>query len=220
MESDKALVMLSGGLDSATCLYWAKEKFSDISTITFNYFGRIIQEKRATVKLVKAAGISDLIEIDLPFVREAGDFFSGRFRNPDSDGARSPSYVPARNMIFYSITAYYAEYLGIRWIIGGHNLHDVKFFRDASKSYIDKLNGLFKEACLLCDDQVYQILLPLAQMDRRQIIKLAIDLKVPIELTWSCHREGSIHCGKCYACRQRLEAFDSLGLQDPAFLFK
>jgi 7-cyano-7-deazaguanine synthase len=220
MESDKALVMLSGGLDSATCLYWAKEKFSDISTITFNYFGRIIQEKRATVKLVKAAGINDLIEIDLPFVREAGDFFSGHFRNPDSGGVRLPSYVPARNMIFYSITAYYAEYLGIRWIIGGHNLHDVKFFKDASKSYIDKLNGLFKEGCLLCDDQVYQILLPLAQMDRRQIIKLAIDLKVPIELTWSCHREGSIHCGKCYACRQRLEAFDSLGLQDPAFLFK
>jgi 7-cyano-7-deazaguanine synthase len=220
MESDKALVMLSGGLDSATCLYWAKEKFSDISTITFNYFGRIIQEKRATVKLVKAAGINDLIEIDLPFVREAGDFFSGHFRNPDSDGVRPPSYVPARNMIFYSITAYYAEYLGIRWIIGGHNLHDVKFFKDASKSYIDKLNGLFKEGCLLCDDQVYQILLPLAQMDRRQIIKLAIDLKAPIELTWSCHREGSSHCGKCYACRQRLEAFDSLGLQDPAFLFK
>jgi 7-cyano-7-deazaguanine synthase len=220
MGSDKALVMLSGGLDSATCLYWAKEKFSDISTITFNYFGRIIQEKRATVKLVKAARINDLIEIDLPFVREAGDFFSGRIRNPDSDGVRPPSYVPVRNMIFYSITAYYAEYLGIRWIIGGHNLHDVKFFKDASKSYIDKLNGLFKEGCLLCDDQVYQIVLPLAQMDRRQIIKLAIDLKAPIELTWSCHREGSIHCGKCYACIQRLEAFDSLGLQDPAFLFK
>ena len=220
MGSDKALVMLSGGLDSATCLYWAKEKFSEISTITFNYFGRIIQEKRATVKLVKAAGINDLIEIDLPFVREAGDFFSGRIRNPDSDGARPPSYVPVRNMIFYSITAHYAEYLGIRWIIGGHNSHDVKFFKDASKSYIDKLNGLFKEGCLLCDDQVYQILLPLAQMDRRQIIKLAIDLKAPLELTWSCHREGSIHCGKCYACRQRLEAFDSLGLQDPAFLCK
>jgi 7-cyano-7-deazaguanine synthase len=220
MGSDKALVMLSGGLDSATCLYWAKEKFSDISTITFNYFGRIVQEKRATAKLVEAAGINDLIEIDLPFVREAGDFYSGRLRIPDSDGARPSSYVPVRNMIFYSITAHYAEYLGIRWIIGGHNLHDVKFFKDASKSYIDKLNRLFKEGCLLCNDQVYQILLPLAQMDRKQIIRLAINLKAPIELTWSCHTEGSIHCGKCYACIQRLEAFDGLGLQDPAFFFK
>jgi 7-cyano-7-deazaguanine synthase len=220
MESNKALVMLSGGLDSATCLYWAKEKYSDISTITFNYFGRLVQERRAAAKLVKAAGINDHIEIDLPFVREAGDFDNGRLKNPNSDSGWLSSYVPARNMIFYSITAHYAEYLGAKWIIGGHNLHDVKFFKDASKSYIDKLNTLFKEGCLLCDEQAYQILLPLAEMNRKQIIRLAIHLKAPIELTWSCHREGSVHCGKCYACRQRLEAFDVLGLQDPAFFFK
>jgi 7-cyano-7-deazaguanine synthase len=220
MGSDKALVMLSGGLDSATCLYWAKEKFSGISTITFNYFGRLVQEKRAAARLVEAAGINDLIEIDLPFVKEAGDFYSGRFKNLDSDGGWSSSYVPARNMIFYSITAHYAEYLGAKWIIGGHNLHDVKFFKDASKGFIDKLNRLFKEGCLLCDDQAYQILLPLAEMNRKQIIRLAINLKAPIELTWSCHREGSFHCGKCYACRQRLKAFDLLGLKDPAFFFK
>jgi 7-cyano-7-deazaguanine synthase len=220
MESNKALVMLSGGLDSATCLYWAKEKFSDISTITFNYFGRLVQEKRAAAKLVKAAGVNDHIEIDLPFVREASDFDNRRLKNPDSEGELLSSYVPARNMIFYSITAHYAEYLGAKWIIGGHNLHDVKFFKDASKSYIDKLNTLLKEGCLLCDEQAYQILLPLAEMNRKQIIRLAIHLKAPIELTWSCHRDGSVHCGKCYACRQRLEAFSVLGLQDPAFLFK
>jgi 7-cyano-7-deazaguanine synthase len=220
MGSDKALVMLSGGLDSATCLYWAKEKFSEISAITFNYFGRLVQEKRAAARLVKAAGIKDLIEIDLPFVKEAGEFYGGRFKNPDSNAGRSSSYVPARNMIFYSITAHYAEYLGAKWIIGGHNLHDAKFFKDASKSYIDKLNMLFKEGCLFCDDQAYQILLPLAEMNRKQIIRLAIKLKAPIELTWSCHREGSVHCGNCYACRQRVEAFDVLGLKDPAFLFK
>jgi 7-cyano-7-deazaguanine synthase len=220
MESDKALVMLSGGLDSATCLYWAKEKFSEISAITFNYFGRLVQEKRAAARLVKAADINDLIEIDLPFVKEAGDFYSGRFKNPDSSAGESSSYVPARNLIFYSITAHYAEYLGAKWIIGGHNLHDAEFFKDASKSYIDKINRLFKEGCILCSDQAYQILLPLAEMNRKQIIRLAIKLNAPIELTWSCHREGSVHCGNCYACRQRVEAFDVLGLKDPAFFFK
>jgi 7-cyano-7-deazaguanine synthase len=220
MESDKALVMLSGGLDSATCLYWAKEKFSEISAITFNYFGRLVQEKRATARLVKAADINDLIEIDLPFVNEAGDFYSGRFKNPDSRAGQLSSYIPARNLIFYSIAAHYAEYLGAKWIIGGHNLHDAEFFKDASKSYIDKLNRLFKEGCILCSDQAYQILLPLAEMNRKQIIRLAIKLNAPVELTWSCHREGSVHCGNCYACRQRVEAFDVLGLKDPAFFFK
>ncbi|MDQ3888521.1 MAG: 7-cyano-7-deazaguanine synthase QueC [Thermoproteota archaeon] len=222
MRSDRALVMLSGGLDSATCLYWAKEKYSEVIAITFNYFGRLVQEKRASVQLVKAAGINKLIEIDLPFVREAGDssyYYSGRFKEKPHSNAQESSYVPARNMIFYSIGAHYAEYLGAKWIIGGHNLHDAKFFKDASKRFIDKINILFREGCLLCNDQAYQILLPLSRMNRKQIIRLAMKLKAPIELTWSCHREGTVHCGSCYACRQRLEAFNNLGLKDPVFFF-
>jgi 7-cyano-7-deazaguanine synthase len=123
-------------------------------------------------------------------------------------------------MIFYSISAHYAEYLGAKWIVGGHNLHDAKFFKDASKRFIDKMNILFKEGCLLCNDrQAYQILLPLANMNRKQIIMLAMRLKAPIELTWSCHREGTVHCRTCYSCKQRLEAFNDLGLKDPAFFF-
>ena len=222
MRSDRALVMLSGGLDSATCLYWAKEKYSEVIAITFNYFGRHIQEKHASIQLVKAAGINKLIEIDLPFVKEAGDssYYSGRrFKENPHSNAQESSYVPARNMIFYSIGAHYAEYLGAKWIIGGHNVHDAKFFKDASKRFIDKINILFREGCLLCNDQAYQILLPLSRMNRKQIIRLAIKLKAPIELTWSCHREGTVHCGSCYACRQRLEAFDDLGLKDPVFFF-
>jgi 7-cyano-7-deazaguanine synthase len=221
MRSDRALVMLSGGLDSATCLYWAKEKYSEVIAITFNYFGRLVQERRASVQLIKTAGINKLIEIDLPFVKEAADssYYSGRLKENPHSYAQESSYVPARNMIFYSIGAHYAEYLGVKWIIGGHNLHDAKFFKDASKRFIDKINMLFKEGCLLCNDQAYQILLPLSRMNRKEIIRLAIKLKVPIELTWSCHREGTIHCGSCYACRQRLEAFDDLGLKDPVFFF-
>ena len=212
---DKALVMLSGGLDSATCLYWAKEKFSDVSAITFNYFGRLGQEKRAAAKLGRGAG-AELIQVDLPFVKEASDFYNGRLKKQDPNVLWS-SYVPARNLMFYSIAAHYAEYIGAKRIIGGHNLHDVKFFKDASKDYIEKLNALFKEGCLLCNGQAYKILLPLSEMNRKEIIQLAIRLKAPIEHTWSCHREGRMHCGRCYACRQRLEAFRSLGLQDPAF---
>jgi 7-cyano-7-deazaguanine synthase len=214
---ENALVMLSGGLDSATCLYWAKNRFSEVSVITFNYFGRLQNEKRAAVNLAHSISIKELIEIDLPFVKEASDVYNGPLKKLDSDALWS-SYVPARNMIFYSIAAHYAEYLGIKWIIGGHNLHDVQFFKDASKEYIEKLNHLFKEGCLLCKDgKPYQIVLPLAEMNRKEIVQLAIKLQIPIELTWSCHREGDVHCRQCYACKQRLEAFISLGLQDPVF---
>lgn len=208
--------MLSGGLDSATCLYWAKEKFTDVSAITFNYSGRLVQEKRAAARLAKGAGVTELIKVDLPFVKEASDFYNGRLKKQDPEAPLS-SYVPARNLMFYSIAAHHAEYLGTRWIVGGHNLHDAAFFKDASKGFIERLNALFKEGCLLCNDRAYQVLLPLAGMDRKEIVRLAIRLKTPIGQTWSCHREGNAHCGRCYACRQRLEAFGSLGLKDPAF---
>jgi 7-cyano-7-deazaguanine synthase len=214
--NDKALVLLSGGLDSATCLYWAKQKFSDVSALTFNYHGRLDQEKRASAKLAKGAGVTELIQVNLPFVKEASDFYNGRLKKKDP-GALWSSYVPARNLIFYSIAAHYAEYIGAKRIIGGHNLHDVKFFKDATTDYIEKLNALLKEGCLLCNGQAYKILLPLSEMDRREIIRLAIKLKTPIEQTWSCHRNGRVHCGRCYACKQRHIAFNSLGLKDPVF---
>lgn len=212
---DKALVLLSGGLDSATCLYWAKKKFSEVTAITYNYFGRIEGEKRAAAKLADSAAVSKIIEIDLPFVKEASDFFEGK----QEQGANGPwsSYIPARNMMFYSIAAYHAEFLGVKSIVGGHNMHDIEFFKDASKGYMDKMNALFKEGCLICNGSAYKIALPLARMKRRGIVQLALRLNVPIELTWSCHKDGRAHCGSCYACRQRIEAFSSLGIPDPAF---
>ncbi|HEU4985386.1 MAG TPA: 7-cyano-7-deazaguanine synthase [Nitrososphaera sp.] len=211
---DKALVMLSGGLDSATCLYWARERFA-VSAITFNYFGRLVQEKRATRSLAEKAGV-EVIEVDVPFVKEASDFDDGKMKKEKGSDLRWASYVPARNMMFYSIAAHYAEYLNAKWIIGGHNSHDVSFFKDASRQYIEKMNSLFAESCLLCDGRPYQIVLPLAEMDRKAVITLARGLHVPIEMTWSCHQEGEIPCRECYACRQRLEAFSALGIRDPA----
>ncbi len=213
--AEKALVLLSGGLDSATCLYWAKQRFADVSAITFNYYGRIENERRAADKLADSAGISKVLRIDLPFVRETSDTLTRMARNRKGD--LWSSYVPARNLIFYSIAAHHAEYLGVNSIIAGHNSHDVGFFKDASMNYIRKLNSLFKQGCLLCNGKAYKIVIPLARMNRIEIIKLARRLKTPIGLTWSCHRDGMKHCGRCYACRQRKAAFRSLGLPDPAF---
>jgi 7-cyano-7-deazaguanine synthase len=216
MKGSKALVMLSGGLDSATCLYWAKRKFSDIFAITFNYYDRIENEKKATVKLAKRAAVANLLEINIPFIKESSDFFNSyHFCQSDYD-QRLSSYIPARNLIFYSISAHYAEFLGIKWIIGGHNSHDKKFFKDATKGYIQKINSLLNHGSLLGNNnEPYVIVLPLAEMDRKKIINLAIELRVPLELTWSCHNKGEVHCGRCYSCLQRFEAFDSLGIEDP-----
>jgi 7-cyano-7-deazaguanine synthase len=217
MKESKALVMLSGGLDSATCLYWAKKKYSDVSTITFNYYDRIENEKRATIELANRANIVNFVEIDIPFIKESSDFYNGQQHIHPFTDDRWSSYIPARNLIFYSIAAYYAEFLDIKWIIGGHNSNDGKFFKDATEEYVQKINSLFKHGCLFCSNESYIIVLPLVKMDRKSIIKLAMELNVPIELTWSCHNKGKKHCGQCYACIQRLEAFSLLGMRDPVF---
>jgi 7-cyano-7-deazaguanine synthase len=216
MKGSKALVMLSGGLDSATCLFWAKKKFEDVSAITFNYYQRIKNERKAAIGLAKKVNVTKLLEIDIPFIRESSEFPNSRHLQSNRD-SRELSYIPARNLIFYSIGAHYAEFLGIKWIIGGHNSHDGQFFRDATKDYIQKINFLFRQGRLLCNDESCVIVLPLAEMDRKKIVNLAIQLDVPLELTWSCHNEGDRHCGQCYSCEQRLEAFNSLSMKDPVF---
>ncbi len=216
MIESKALVMLSGGLDSATCLYWAKENFSEVYAITFDYYDRIENEKRATVALSEKANTLELFRISIPFIRESSDFDKRKNFSFKKD-ERWSSYIPARNLIFYSIAAHYAEFLDIKWIIGGHNKDDGLFFKDATASFVKDMNLLFSRGCLYCDGVPYTILAPFAELDRIRIINLAIKLKVPLDLTWSCHRGEETHCGQCYACKSRSEAFRFLGITDPVF---
>ena len=215
IKETKALVLLSGGIDSATCLYWTKKQFSKVLAITFNYYDRIENEKKAAADLAKISGVANLLEIDVPFIKEYSDFYNGHNCYGAKDDKRLSSYIPARNLIFYSISAHYAEFLDIKWIIGGHNSHDAKFFKDATKDYIQKVNSLLKQGRLIRSNKPCAVVLPLAEMDRRKIINLAVELNVPLELTWSCHLKGESHCRQCYSCLQRIEAFDSLGIKDP-----
>ena len=206
----KALVLVSGGLDSATCLYWAKDKYDVVQAITFNYYQRIHREKIASRIITKLAKVN-LFEVKIPFIKEKSLYFHFKTR---SNGEASQSYIPLRNLIFYSISGYFAQVNKIRNLVGGHNATDGNVFNDATAPYFRKMNELIEEGLL--DSVDCKIILPLKNMSRPRVIRLAMRLNVPIELTWSCHRQGKVHCGKCYACIQRLNAFNLLGLKDPA----
>jgi 7-cyano-7-deazaguanine synthase len=205
----KALVLVSGGLDSATCLYWAKDNFDEVRAITFNYFQRIHREKIASRRITNLAKIK-LIEVELPFLKEKADY-SGI--NAKSRAQPSRSYIPLRNLIFYSISGYFAQVSRIPNIVGGHNASDGHIFRDANSSYLGRMNNLMMQGLLGPID--CKIILPLKSMTRRGVIRLALALNVPIQMTWSCHRNGEFHCGQCYACKQRLSSFKVLSLTDP-----
>ena len=205
----KALVLMSGGLDSSTCLYWAKDNYDEVEAITFNYFKRINVEKKATRAIARQADVK-LNEVKIPFIKERMHYSISK----KSTGDSLQSYIPLRNLIFYSMAGYYAQVNNINNLVGGHKANDGKIFKDATKSYFRKMNELILQG--LADSIDCKIVLPLKNKSRLDVIRMANTLNVPIELTWSCHKQRKSPCGSCYSCKERLSAFNLLRLRDPA----
>lgn len=193
-----ALILLSGGIDSATALYWAIREGYKIIALSIDYKYRPEKEKIAAQTLAEKLGIK-LIEIELPFYESALDLrFEG---HPIPSLINAPQgYMPQRNLIFYSIAAYYAEMHGIENIIGGHIKKDAESYTDASENFFKDLESMIRLGIPSLKFDKIRILLPLMSMNKAEVLKLAKEMKVPIELTWSCHLDGEKPCGRCKSC--------------------
>jgi 7-cyano-7-deazaguanine synthase len=211
---DRALVLLSGGVDSAVTLWWAKRQGWDVRPLTFDYFGRPRREHAAIEALVNAAGVQPIRYVDLPFLKEVDDLRASGLANPVLRDSPE-GYIPARNLIFYSLAAYYAELDGIRYLVGGHNRVDPESFPDSSATFFDSLNGLFPQSLWSYDRSPVEVVVPLSGKSKEDVLRLGRDLGVPFELTWSCYWDRAVHCGTCVSCKERREAFAAVGLADP-----
>ncbi len=211
-SAERALVLLSGGLDSAVSLYWSLSRGWDVATIEFEYHLRPERESRACRELRERAGIRESVVVPLGFVREASDLPPERVLN--SELRKSPEgYIPARNLLFYALAAHYAEPGGRRYIVGGHNRTDSVSFPDAGRDFFNHLNALLKLAVWSHSTTGTEIVLPLIEMDKTQVIRMGRDLQVPFELTWSCYFDGDAPCGTCESCVERREAFSAAGVE-------
>lgn len=146
----------------------------------------------------------------MPFVKEAFNVYG--YSNYKDGDLRWPFYIPSKNLLFYSIAAHLAEYMHVRWIVGGHNRDDMLFFKDARQEYIDGINRLFRQGFML--NEPAEIVTPLAELGKMDVVRLALHLGVPLEHTWSCHLRVEKHCGRCHGCISRLEIFNNLGIKD------
>ncbi len=126
------------------------------------------------------------------------------------------SYVPARNIIFYGVAAGWAETLDADWIIGGHNQIDHQHYPDSRPEFIEAMNRAIKLGTFIGGRKALEIITPLAGLSKVEVVKMALELGVPLHLTWSCHGNNDKACGHCYACRARGEAFNKLSIEDPA----
>ena len=207
----RAILLFSGGLDSAVALYWAQSRGLTVLPAEFEYYQRPERERRACGDLRLRTGITEQIVIPVPFLREAADIPVRELNNPAL--AHAPEgYIPLRNLIFYSLAAYHAEILGARYIIGGHNRTDCESFPDAGQAFWEQLNQLFKLAIWSHSEIQTEIVLPLLEMDKTEVIRLGARLGGPFDWTWSCYFAAEHPCGGCESCLERERAFAASGL--------
>lgn len=214
-NGEKSILLLSGGIDSAVALHWAVHKGYEVVALSFNYDLRPEQEKKAAKKLVDNLNIK-LIEVPIQYMKEAIDLRMEGFSIPCAVNAPE-GFIPSRNLVFYSIAAYYAEIYGCKLIIGGHISVDPIKFPDAAPNYFRTLERLINKGKHKRDESIIKILLPLSKMTKMDVINLGNDLDVPFEWTWSCYSDGEQPCGKCSSCRKRDEAFFNLNYSHPKF---
>jgi len=211
---ERALVLLSGGIDSTVSLYWALSKGWHVRTLEFEYYQRPHRERSACSKLRERIGIDKPLVVPLGFLREVSDIdkndLVGTFWEYAPQG-----YIPSRNLIFYSFAAHYAEILGARYIVGGHNRGDSEEFPDAGEKFFDQMNALLKLSMWGHAKVHTEIVLPLAGMDKAEVVRMGDALKVPFELTWSCYHDSEVPCGACNSCGEREAAFSEAGVADP-----
>jgi len=200
-------VLLSGGIDSATCLYMLKG--SRVRALTFEYGGIADGELRAAKKVASSAGVVEHRVVRLPDMLEAGDMRGSPFKG------LPPTYIPLRNAVFYSIAGAFAEERNIGTIVGGHNEDDSEVFRDVSPMFFASLQRALRSGSEILEANSLRILRPLKQKHKHEVVALATRLRVPLELTWSCHRDGREHCWDCPGCASRVNAFEKAGVPDP-----
>jgi len=222
-EKKKAVVLLSGGLDSSTCLYKAIEDEYVTYALCFDYGQRHIKEVESSIRIAEKAGaIFKKIRIDLRQI--GGSALTDNTEVPMGREMKEivndipPTYVPARNTIFLSIALGFAEVVGADAIYIGANVIDNPGYPDTTPRYIEAYQNLINVAIKkTVEGGRIEIRTPLIRMSKKEIVQEAVRLKVPLELTWSCYQGGDEPCGECDACRLRAKGFEEAGLVDTSY---
>ena len=217
----KAIVLSSGGLDSATTMAVAKDQGYELYSLTFDYGQKHRAELRAAEQLAHVNhAVHRLVDVTAisGFMRSA--LTDSDIAVPDYSGQSGipVTYVPARNTIFLSVALGYAETLGADVIFMGCNLADYMAYPDCQADYIDAFQAMANLALKRArEGQPVLIQAPLMNLSKQNIIELGTRLKVDYSFTVSCYRsdDQGRACGRCDACTFRKEGFKKAGIADP-----
>jgi len=218
----RAIVLLSGGLDSCVTACIAKQEY-ELHALSFDYGQRHKKELESSKKIAKKLGIDHrIVKIELP---ERSDALTGSLSVPHDreigigkgkgEGKEREipvTYVPARNTIFIAYALSWSEVMNANAIFIGVNAIDFSGYPDCTKEYIEAWNNLVKVGM---KNNSVRVVAPLINMSKAEIIKEGVKLGAPFELTWSCYEGKEKACGVCDSCILRLKGFKEAGLKDP-----
>jgi 7-cyano-7-deazaguanine synthase len=219
VKNRKAVVLLSGGLDSATALYSAKKQGFKCYCLIFDYDQRHRKEISCARRIAQKAGCNfKIIKIGLPW--KASALLDYRIRIPAQRVKAKyniPStYVPARNIIFLSFGLSYAEAIGAQAVFIGAHTQDYSGYPDCRPEFFRAFGDV--AACGTksgVEKRKISIETPLIHKTKAAIVRLGRRLGVPFELTWSCYHGKANPCGTCDSCHYRAKGFKEAKLKDP-----
>ena len=215
----KAIVLLSGGLDSTTTLYYAKKHGYRCQALIFDYGQRHKKEIKVARRIAKIAKVPfKVLKIALAWKGSA--LLDNNVKLPTGRSLKKMSkeipttYVPARNTIFLSFALSFAEAVGAEAIFIGANAVDYSGYPDCRPNFYRAFEKVIATGTKVGADtkNAPKIITPLIKLSKAQIIKLGRDLGAPLELTWSCYQGGAKPCGICDSCLLRDKGFETASL--------
>lgn len=222
----KAVLLLSGGLDSTTMLALAVQQGFDVHAMTFRYGQRHSAEIEAARRVARRYGVTDHVVVDIDLRTFGGSALTAdidvpKDRTDDAIGHGIPiTYVPARNTIFLSFCLAFAEVLGASDIFIGVNALDYSGYPDCRSEYVKAFEAMANLATRGAVEGTTPIRIqtPLLDLTKRQIVELGLSLQVDYAQTLSCYDPSptGVACGHCDACHLRLKGFNEAGMADPA----
>lgn len=212
----KAIVLLSGGLDSAATLYLAKSRGFECFCLIFDYGQRHGKEVKLARGIAKLADCKyKVLKIDLPW--KGSSLIDKTLKVPQKRSFKNifsgiPStYVPSRNTIFLSYAASFAESIGAKKVFIGANAIDFSGYPDCRPGYFRQFNKTIK---IGTKSKNITVAAPLINKTKSQIIILGSTFGIPFKMTWSCYSGRRRPCGNCDSCRIRAKGFKEAGIKD------
>lgn len=225
--SISAIALLSSGLDSVTAIAAVQEQIGVKMALIFNYGQRSVErEIQNSVKVCEHFGIeyrildirwmreitnTSLVNTDLEVPSLSMDEISDNADPSITIQSAKAVWVPNRNGILINIAAAFAESMDCEYVIVGFNKEEAVTFPDNSAEFIAAIDDSLSYSTA----NAVKVLAPLIGLDKKKIVAKAVELRAPLEFSWSCYHGGDIPCGECESCTRRRRAFEAAGIQDP-----